>query len=148
MSIEHQALFEHVIDIMNRRDWDALGDVYHDDYVEEYPQSGEVIRGLANTRAVRESYPGGFVDQGIEDRNPRVIGSAPEWVRTPAFTVVRVAGTGDTATATFRSRYPDGSTWWIVVIFEVRGDKIARGTMFFAPLFDPPDWRAPYREGG
>ena len=94
MSIDHQALFEHVIDIMNRQDWDALGDVYHDDYVEEYPQSGEVIRGLANARAVRESYPGGFVDQGLEDRNPRVIGTAPEWVRTPAFTVVRVAGTG------------------------------------------------------
>ncbi len=66
---------------------------------------------MANARAVREGYPGGFVDQGLEDRNPRVVGTAPEWVRTPAFTVVRVAGTGNTATATFRSRYPDvGST--------------------------------------
>ena len=93
-------------------------------------------------------YSGGSVDQGLEDRNPRVVGTVPEWVRTPAFTVVRVAGTGTTATATFRSRYPDGSTWWVVTIFEVPSDKIARGTMFFAPLFDPPDWRAPYREGG
>ena len=148
MSVEHRALFERVMDIMNHMDWDALGEVYHDDYVEEYPQSGEVIRGLANARAVRERYPGGFVEQDAEERKSRVVGAAPEWVRTPAFTVVRVAGTGDTATATFRSRYPDGSTWWVVTIFEVRGDKIARGTMFFAHLFDPPDWRAPYREGG
>lgn len=146
MSVDHQALFEHVIEIMNNRDWDALGDVYHDDYVEEYPQSGEVFRGLAMARAVRENYPGGFVDQGVDDRVPRVIGSVPEWVRTPSFTVVRVAGTGDTATATFRTRYPDGSSWWIVTIFEVRGDKIAKGTMFFAPLFDPPEWRATYRD--
>ena len=148
MSMDHKALFDHVIDIMNRRDWDALSDVYHDDYVEEYPQSGEVFRGLAMARAVRENYPGGFVDQDMHDRVPRVIGTVPEWVRTPAFTVVRVAGTGDTATATFRSRYPDGSTWWVITIFEVRGEKISKGTMFFGPLFDPPDWRASYREGG
>jgi hypothetical protein len=147
MSVDHRALFERLMEIMNHSDWDALGEVYHDDYVEEYPQSGEVFRGLANARAVRENYPGGIVEQGPQDRHTRVISATPEWVRTPAFTVVRVAGTGDTATATFRSRYPDGSTWWVVTIFEVRGDKIARAAMFFAPLFDAPDWRAPYREG-
>jgi hypothetical protein len=144
---DHKALFKRVTEIMNRGDWDALREVYHDDYVEEYPQSGEVIRGLANVRAIREKYPGGgVVPDAVDTPTSRVISGAAEWVRTPAFTVYRVGGTGDTATATFRSRYPDGSTWWIITIFEVRGDKIAKGTMFFAPMFDPPDWRAAYRE--
>ena len=30
----------------------------HDDYVEEYPQSGERIRGKQNVRSVYENYPG------------------------------------------------------------------------------------------
>jgi hypothetical protein len=56
---DQRAVFERVADLMNRRDWDAFPTVFTDDYVEEYPQSGEVIRGLANAVAVRKNYPGG-----------------------------------------------------------------------------------------
>ena len=41
-----------------RRDLDAFAELFHDDYVEEYPQSGERIRGKQNARAVNENYPG------------------------------------------------------------------------------------------
>jgi hypothetical protein len=32
----------------------------HDDYVEEYPQSGERIRGKQTARTVNDNYPGGL----------------------------------------------------------------------------------------
>jgi len=41
----------------------------HDDYVEEYPQSGERIRGKQTARTVNENYPGGLpnmVDYSFE----------------------------------------------------------------------------------
>ena len=37
---------------------DAIDDLMHDDYVEEYPQSGERIRGKDNARTIYENYPG------------------------------------------------------------------------------------------
>ena len=40
-------------------DWDALSRLRHADFVEDWPQSGERIRGHASYRAIHESYPGG-----------------------------------------------------------------------------------------
>ncbi len=67
-------------------------------------------------------------------------------VIAPLFTVVRVQGRGDAGTTTLRARYPDGSVWWIVVIYELRDGRIARSTSFFAPEFEAPEWRAPFVE--
>ena len=44
-------------DAMNRGDWELLGEVLADDYVEDYPQSGERIRGRDNAIAMRKQYP-------------------------------------------------------------------------------------------
>src|SRR5256885_13339202 len=108
---------------MNSRDWDAFGSAFTDDVVEEYPQSGEVIRGLANIIAVRMNYPGGVVGGAIDKASARVPGGG-QWVVTPRFTLVRVETGSDATTAIFRSRYPDGSTWWLTAMYELRCDKI------------------------
>ena len=65
---------------------------------------------------------------------------------TPTFNVVRVEGTGDTAVAVGRSRYPDGSLWWVINFITVRDDKIVRDTTYFAPAFPAPEWRAEWVE--
>ena len=39
-------------------DQDAEHEIYHDDAVCEYPQSGEVIRGRHNLQALRSHHPG------------------------------------------------------------------------------------------
>jgi hypothetical protein len=39
-------------------DFDVMDEVFADDAVVEYPQSGERIRGCTNIRAVEENYPG------------------------------------------------------------------------------------------
>jgi hypothetical protein len=51
-------------------------------------------------------------------------------------------------TAAFKARYPDGSVWWVIILYELRGDKVAKSTAFFAPTFDAPDWRKPYVDQG
>ena len=145
MSEEHRAIFERVADVINRQAWDEFRTVFTEDYVEEYPQSGEVIRGLANAIAVRRNYPGGFIAGSVDTSTARLPGS-PQWGVTPMFTVVRLEGSGDSATVIFRVRYADGSIWWLTAVYELRGEMVEGATLLFAPAFDPPDWREPYRE--
>lgn len=140
----HETILRRVAQAMSERNWDALDALLTEDYVEEYPQSGEIFRGRKNARAIRERYPGGLPPDGVDLSEARITPAEARWVRTPAFTFVRAEGTGNVGTAAFRARYPDGSIWWIVLFYELRGELIQRATSFFAPLFDPPEWRKPY----
>lgn len=130
-------------DVMNRRqDWHRLAEFLHPDVVVEYPQSGERFRGLENVRAQFENYPG--LEPGSSELS-EIIGGRT-YALTPSYTVVAIDGTGDQGTALVRVRYPDGSWWWAVNLYEIRDGRIARSRTFFAPDFPAPDWRAPYRE--
>ncbi len=42
---------------IHNNDFRAAGELLHDDYILEWPQSGERIRGRANFIAVNENYP-------------------------------------------------------------------------------------------
>lgn len=145
MPVDHRALFERVSRAINDGDFAVFGELFTDDYVLDYPQSGERIRGLVNFRATLENYPSGVPRDAIDKSTMRVE-SDERWVVTPMFTVVKVEGSGTVGTATFKNRYPDGSIWWTVQMYELEGDRIARATTFFAQAFDAPDWRTPYVE--
>lgn len=131
---------------MNERDYDAYEALLTEDFVGEYPQSGEVIHGQKNARAILERYPGELPKDAIDMATVRVAATEARWRRTPTFTVVRAEGTGNVGVYALQSRYPDGSTWWIVNLYELRGDRLARSTTYFAPMFDAPEWRRPYVE--
>jgi hypothetical protein len=60
--------------------------------------------------------------------------------------VVGVDGSGDRGVAIIRVRYPDQSLWWVVNLYELRGGRIARSRAFFAPEFEAPEWRKPFRD--
>ncbi len=127
---------------MEAHDLDGMERLRHEDYVLEWPQSGERIRGAANARAIDEHIP-----QGLPElESVRIVGSEDQWVTTPAFTIQRVVGSGDTWWADGRVRYPDGSTWHIVSIMELRDGLVHHETNYFAEPFDAPDWRAPWVE--
>lgn len=126
-------------------DWDALGEVFAPDATLEYPQSGELFRGLANIRAQFENYPD--LDPGGSELQ-EVIGESTAYALTPTYQIIGVEGTGNRGTAIIKVRYPDGSRWYAVNVFEVRDGLISRSRTYFAPEFDAPDWRAPYREDG
>ncbi len=147
MSVDHRALWERYTQAINRRDPSLLEEVLAADLIDEWPQSGERIRGRDNLYAVLERYPGGLPEEPVDLGSARVAaGTEEQWVMTPVFTLTRVEASGTRGTAMFRSRYPDGSWWWVVLLYEVEGDKIARSTTFFAPEFEAPEWRAPFVE--
>jgi ketosteroid isomerase-like protein len=142
--IDHQQLLRSFGDIIQRRELDRLSEVFHADAVLYYPQSGERFRGQANIRAQFESYPD-MNPETSESELQEVIGGTT-YVLTPSYTVVGVDGSGDRGVAIIRVRYPDQSIWYAVNIYELRDGRIARSRAYFAPVFEAPDWRAPFRE--
>lgn len=123
---------------------ETLSDVIHDDCVTDYPQSGERLVGIENIAAVIANYPGGGVK--MEDDEQVVLGDEERYMMTPTFNVVKVQGTGDTLVSTTRSRYPDGTVWWVISVVHFRDGKIDRTQQYFAPEFEPPAWRAQWVE--
>jgi ketosteroid isomerase-like protein len=126
-------------------DFETIARCQHPDFVEDYPQSGERIVGSANFRSILENYPGGLVGEA-DASGDRVVGGDDRWMVTPTFTMVRVSGAGDIHTAIVKLRYPDGATWFMVALLELRDGLIAKATTFFAPFFDPPEWRREWIE--
>src|SRR5256885_16116280 len=106
--------------------------------VVDYPQSGERIRGWANVRGAHDNYPGGLP----QDVDGKVIGSEDKWVVGPSFNVLRIEGTGDVYTLIGSARYPDGQTWQVMSLIELRSGKIAKTTELYGAPFDPPPWRS------
>jgi len=146
MSVDHQALSERYARALASRDYTIIDEVFTEDFVDEYPQSGEIIRGRDNLRAMMEHRPDLTPDTGPDLASVRAMASDEHRVLAPLFTVVRVQGRGDAGTTWLRARYPDGSWWWMIVVYELRDGRIARSTSFFAPQFEAPGWRAPFVE--
>ncbi len=123
-------------------DFDALARLRHADFVEEWPQSGERIRGHENYRAIHETYPGGMPTAS----DPSIRSTEDTWVLTPLFTPLRIAGSGNTYFIELRLHYPGGDSAHAIAIVEVRDGKVARQTTYFAAPFEAPAWRAPLVE--
>jgi SnoaL-like domain len=128
---------------LQTNDFDTLVSVLHDDYLEDYPQSGERIRGGANLRAMMASYPGG---EPRAVRLDTLVGTEDRWVMTASYMPMLVAGTGDQYTSVAHVIYPDGSDWHVIQLIRLKDGKVYRVTSFYAERFDAPDWRAPYVE--
>ncbi|MEO8251704.1 MAG: nuclear transport factor 2 family protein [Chloroflexota bacterium] len=140
--INHHELLTDMAAVIGRHDWDRLEDFYHSDAVLEYPQSGELFVGFANIRAQFANYRD--LEPGTTELRD-VIGGT-DYALTPMYTVIAVEGSGNRGVALLRAHYPDQTWWWVINIYELRDGRIARARNFFAPEFDPPDWRAPFRE--
>jgi ketosteroid isomerase-like protein len=124
----------------------GLGDEYvAEDLVEDYPQSGERIRGRANRRAIFENYPG-RADHDFGPGEARTVVGDDQWVMTPAMTLARINGSGERFTASGLITYPNGDQWHLVQMIELRGGKISRLTTYFAAPFEAPSWRAQWVE--
>ena len=99
-------------------DFEAEHQIYRDDAVLEYPQSGERIRGRLNIQASRAAQP-----------------------NRKRFTVKRMVGSGDLWVTEFVLTY-DGRPSYTVSIMEFRDGKVARETQYFADPFEPGPSRA------
>jgi len=101
-------------------------EIYHDDAVLEFPQSGERFLGKANMQGFRAQYPVAQVD--FEPRELR--GSGDVWI-----------GEG-------RVLYDGANPHHFVWIAELRGGLVQRETIYFAEPFPAPEWRRPWAEEG
>jgi hypothetical protein len=119
-----------------------LGQLRHSEWTADMPQSGERVRGHANDRAIIANWPGGHPIAQVE----RVVGAEDRYVMTPAFTFQKIAGSGDFWWIAGTVTYPDGSTWFDVLLLELRDGKVLRDTWYFAAPLDAPAWRAPWVE--
>ena len=139
---EHARIVSILAEVLDGQHWDRLGEVFHTEATLEFPQSGERFRGLANIRAQFENYPALAV--GTTRLSELV--SDEHYALTPTYTVIRVEGAGERGTAILRTRYSDGTNWWVINIHEFREGLLTRVITYFAPDFEAPDWRGPYRE--
>jgi hypothetical protein len=98
-----------------------------DDFVEEWPQSGELIRGRDNARAINDNYP-------------QMTGS------TPSMKLRRLSGEGAHWVVEGTIDYGDGTPVSYVGIAELRDGKLVRMTEYFANPFEAPAWRSQWVE--
>jgi hypothetical protein len=144
VTIDHRALIERFVAALNRREPEHLAEIFTDDVVIDYPQSGEVIRGLHNMLELIGHSPS--APPGADPATARAHGVDELRIVAPLFTLVSVQGAGLKGSSAVRVRYPDGSSWWWVRMYELRDGRIARSTDFFAQEFEAPEWRRPWVE--
>lgn len=99
-------------------DFEAEHDIYREDAVLDYPQSGERISGRRNIQASRFVQP-----------------------NKKRFTVRRIVGSGALWVTEYVLSY-DGVPSYAVSIMEFREGLVARETQYFADPFDPAPSRA------
>jgi hypothetical protein len=130
------------VDAMSRADWALVRELLADDYVEEYPQSGELVRGPDKAIAVRhrDRPEEAAADGAFRSRSELVVGGEERWVLAPNFTAIRTTADGDVITSLIRATYPDGE-WYVVYIGTVEHGRIRHATMVFGPMFEAPEWR-------
>jgi hypothetical protein len=124
-------------------DFETIARLRHPDWTAEWPQSQERVRGDANDRAIMEHWPAGL-PTALAERS--VVGAEDRWVMTPAYTFVRVIGTGDHWWFDGTASYPDGSTWYAVGLLQLRDRRLLRETWYFAPPLPAPAWRSQWVE--
>ena len=100
-------------------DAEAEHNIYAEDAICDYPQSGERILGRNNLQALRSHHPG----------------------KPAGFNVKRILGKGDLWITEYIITYLDGRNF-TVSIMEFRDGKVIHETQYFADPFEAPDWRS------
>ena len=144
--MEEREVLDRYMGASTSNDLAAVRELQHPDFVEEWPQSRERIRGRDNWRAIMEHYPGGRQNTQIDVSGARIFGHEERWLMTPTFQMIRVSGDSSPYTTVVSAKYPDGSTWYVVSVIEMRDLKVAKVTSYFAPEYEAPDWRAEWVE--
>jgi hypothetical protein len=103
-------------------DFETEHDIYRDDAVLEYPQSGERIRGRRNIQASRFAQP-----NKKRFNVQRIIGAGGLWVTELVLTY-------------------DSAPTYTVSVMEFQDGKVARETQYFGDPFEPGPSRAQWVE--
>jgi hypothetical protein len=112
-----------------RRYWEYAGadvdrahEIYHDDAVLEFPQSGERFQGVDSFTEWRRQYPADV-----------------------RYRVRRVTAREDVVVVEVSVSYDGGSEMYGVQLLEFRDDKVERERIYIMDGWEAPEWRAPWR---
>ena len=105
-------------------DQNAEHDIYADDSICDYPQSGERIVGRRNLQALRSHHPG----------------------KPSGFEIKRIVGSGELWITEYIIAYLGGAKLYTVSIMEFKDGKVVHETQYFGDPFAPPAWRAQWVE--
>jgi hypothetical protein len=97
--------------------------IYDDDAICDYPQSGERIVGRSNLQALRGHHPG----------------------KPSGFKVRRIQGTGNLWITEYTINYNERAAY-TVSIMEFRDGKVIHETQYFSEPFEAPAWRSQWVE--
>ena len=103
-------------------DIDKSHEIYRDDVIVEFPQSGERISGKKNLYELRKNYPAKL-----------------------GFKILRTRGEGTLWITEYIITY-DGRPVSVACIMEFKDEKIAHETLYFGDPFEPPEWRSKWVE--
>jgi hypothetical protein len=124
-AVENQVILDRLYDqvwLAESPDFNVMDEVFADDAVLEYPQSGERIRGCAKIRAVEENYPA-----------------------LPKVTIRRKVVVSDLGLVESDLDY-QGKPYQEVSIFDFQDGKIVRLTQYFPEPFEAPESRTRWVE--
>ena len=119
---EIRAALDHHWAASDANDFEGEHEIYREDAVLEYPQSGERIRGRAAIQSSRAAQP-----------------------NQKRFEVRRIIGEGDLWVTEYVLTY-DGRPSFTVSIMEFANGKVARETQYFSDPFEPGPSRAQWVE--
>jgi hypothetical protein len=118
----------------------ALPALRHPDWSVYWPQSGERVQSSQAFAEIIANYPGGAPNVEVT----RIVGAEDQWVVSASNTAMRVAGSGDFWWSEWRVTYPNGDTYLVVDLLELRDGLVLRETVYWAAPFEAPQWRAPW----
>ena len=119
---ENHALARRYWETWVPQDLNALGEFLADDCVQEFPQSGERIRGKDNILAILESYPG-----------------------LPKATIKRTTCGNKLAVGELQLDYGH-KVYDCISIIEIKGEKVVHEVQYFTEPFEAPAWRSQWVE--
>jgi ketosteroid isomerase-like protein len=119
----NEAVIERLIACINDRNIEIMDDLFHDDAIMDWPQSGEKVVGAENRRGIYQAFP-----------------------QLPKITPRRMVSDGDLVVAEATLDYGAPEPSKTVFIFEFKDGKIAKETAYWSEPFEAPAWRAKWIE--
>jgi len=118
----NEAIIERLIACINDKKIEIMDELFHDDAIMDWPQSGEKVIGAENRRGIYSSFPA-----------------------LPTITPRRMVSDGELVVAEASMDY-GSSMSKAVFIFEFKDGKIAKETAYWSEPFEAPTWRAEWVE--
>ena len=123
MENENKKVIERLIKCINDNEIKIMDELFHEDAVMDWPQSGEKIVGAENRRAVYNAFP-----------------------KLPIITPRRMVSGGNLVVAEASLDYGTPVIYKTIFVFEFRDGKIAKETAYWSEPFEAPKWREKWVE--